>query len=121
LLLFAIIYSFLPDLDVLVFKLDKPYAHLLGHRGLTYSILFALAREFLLRLKVGCKNKILCFLVIFLSTISHGVLDAMTSGGSGVGFFLHLNDERFFFPCREFLVSPIKVKQYFSYKALRLF
>ena len=34
------------------------------------------------------KDKWVWFVVLFLSTISHGILDAMTSGGNGVGFFI---------------------------------
>lgn len=52
--------------------------------------------------------------VIFLSTISHGILDAMTSGGKGVGFFIPFNNSRFFFPFREIVVSPIGIEKFFS-------
>jgi inner membrane protein len=31
----------LPDLDVAGFEFDVPYGHMLGHRGLSYSIVFA--------------------------------------------------------------------------------
>ena len=33
----------LPDVDVLAFGLGIPYSYLFGHRGLSHSILFALA------------------------------------------------------------------------------
>jgi inner membrane protein len=51
---------------------------------------------------------------VFLSTVSHGILDAMTSGGRGVGFFIPLNNDRYFFPFRGIKVSPIGIKDFFS-------
>jgi len=62
----------------------------------------------------GKKDKGVWFTVIFLSTISHGLLDAMTSGGKGIGFFIPFNNERLFFPFREIVVSPIGIKKFFS-------
>jgi len=49
-----------------------------------------------------------------MSIISHGILDAMTSGGKGVGFFIPFDNERFFFPFRKIKVSPIGVEKFFS-------
>ncbi|GAA4964820.1 hypothetical protein GCM10023315_12100 [Algibacter aquimarinus] len=66
------------------------------------------------------KNKLTWFLVIFISTISHGVLDAMTTGGRGVGFLIPFNNDRFFFPFREILVSPIGIKNFFSSWGLKV-
>ena len=111
---FAIVSAILPDIDVLSFKLGIPYPHSLGHRGFSHSILFALLWSILLMFTVGKRNKLLWFLVVFLSTVSHGVLDAMTSGGMGVGFFIPFNNNRFFFPFREILVSPLSIKAFFS-------
>jgi len=62
----------------------------------------------------GKANKKTWWIVIFLSTISHGLLDAMTSGGKGVGFFIPFNNSRFFFPFREIVVSPIGIEKFFS-------
>lgn len=42
LLLLAIISSVLHDLDVFSFQLGIPYESLIGHRGFTHSILFAI-------------------------------------------------------------------------------
>ena len=41
LLIAGVIVSILPDLDVVAFHLGFPYAHDLGHRGATHSLLFA--------------------------------------------------------------------------------
>lgn len=114
LLFFAIVSTVLPDADVLAFKLGIPYEHPLGHRGFTHSIIFALFWALLLMFVLGKKHKLIWFVVIFLSTLSHGVLDAMTSGGRGVGFFIPFHNERFFFPFRAIKVSPIGIERFFS-------
>lgn len=114
LLLVAIFSTILPDFDVIAFRLGIAYQHPLGHRGFTHSILFAILWALVLMLTFGRKNKLIWFLVIFLSMLSHGVLDAMTSGGEGVGFFIPFNNNRFFFSFREILVSPLGIKNFFS-------
>ena len=114
LLLAAIFSTILPDLDVLAFKFGIAYEHPLGHRGFTHSILFAILWALALMFTIGRKNKLIWFLVIFLSTLSHGFLDAMTSGGKGVGFFIPFNNERFFFAFRGIKVSPIGIEKFFS-------
>jgi inner membrane protein len=114
LLVASIFSTILPDFDVLTFRLGIPYEHPLGHRGFTHSILFALLWALVLMLSLGRKHKLIWFLVIFLSTCSHGILDAMTSGGRGVGFFIPFNNSRFFFPFREIKVSPLGVSEFFS-------
>jgi inner membrane protein len=53
-------------------------------------------------------------IVLFLSTISHGLLDAMTTGGRGVGFFIPFENSRYFFPLRIIKVSPIGIEKFFS-------
>ncbi len=114
LLLFAIFSTILPDFDVIGFKFGISYLHPLGHRGFTHSMVFAILWAIILVFTVGKKNKLIWFLVIFLSTLSHGILDAMTSGGKGVGFLIPFNDNRFFFPFRGIKVSPIGVSEFLS-------
>ncbi|MDB2462975.1 metal-dependent hydrolase [Algibacter sp.] len=114
LLLAAIFSTILPDFDVIAFKFGIAYEDPLGHRGFTHSILFAILWASVLMLTIGKKHKLIWFLVIFFSTLSHGIFDAMTSGGEGVGFLIPFNNERFFFSFRDILVSPIGVKKFFS-------
>ena len=114
LLIAAIFSTILPDFDVLAFGLGIPYKHPFGHRGFTHSILFALIWAVSLTFILGRKYKLVWFFVIFLSTVSHGILDAMTSGGKGVGFLIPFNNSRFFFPFREIKVSPIGISDFFS-------
>ena len=114
LIVLSILSAILPDLDVIAFKFGIPYEHMLGHRGLTHSILFAILWALALTFSFGKLHKQLYFFVLFFSTISHGILDAMTSGGRGVGFFIPFSDERYFFPFRGIRVSPIGIEKFFS-------
>jgi len=114
LVLLAIFSTILPDGDVLAFKLHIPYAHPLGHRGLTHSILFAFLWAGFLAHWLGKTDKLVYFIVLFLSTASHGVFDAMTTGGRGVGFFIPFDNTRYFLPWRPIKVSPIGIEDFLS-------
>ncbi len=114
LILLAIFSSIMPDADVIAFKFGIPYEHPLGHRGFSHSILFAVIWSGLLSVWLGKKDKVIYFLVLFLSTVSHGLLDALTTGGKGVGFFIPFDSARYFFPWRPIKVSPIGIKEFFS-------
>ena len=73
LLFLAISSAVIPDIDVLAFKFGIPYSHPLGHRGFTHSILFALLWSVSLALIFGKHRKLIYLVVLFLSTISHGL------------------------------------------------
>lgn len=114
LIFLAVISSILPDIDVLTFHFGIPYDSPFGHRGFTHSILFALLWAVVLMFIFGKNHKKLYFLVIFFTTVSHGILDAMTTGGLGVGFFVPFYNERYFLPLRVIQVSPLSVGRFFS-------
>ena len=108
----------LPDVDGVGFWVGVPYESVFGHRGFTHSLLFAALTAFVALLAfrdrsfAGDRRRIwLCF---FLATASHGVLDAMTSGGGGIAFFAPFANERHFFPWRPILVSPMSIRRFFS-------
>ncbi|GAA3927575.1 metal-dependent hydrolase [Hymenobacter algoricola] len=116
--LLAAACAFLPDIDVLGFKLHVPYASLWGHRGLTHSLLAAavvasgaVGIGHLARRRAGPPPGRL-WLLLFLATASHGVLDAMTTGGLGVAFFSPFWPERYFFGFCPIEVSPIGVRNF---------
>src|SRR5574337_1697320 len=44
---------------------------------------------------------------LFLCTVSHGLLDALTAEGLGVAFFAPFSARRYFFPWRPLPVSPL--------------
>jgi inner membrane protein len=111
----------LPDLDVIGLWSGIPYAHPFGHRGFSHSIAFGIflglvAITFAQRLKA---EPHMVFLFVAFSTISHGVLDAMTNGGLGVAFLWPFSNERFFFPWRPLYVSPMEIGTFFSPRGLR--
>ena len=68
----------------------------------------------------GKRRKLLWFSVVFLSTLSHGFFDAMTSGGEGVGFFVPFDNNRYFFDFRAIKVSPIGISRFFSYWGIKV-
>ncbi|HLM54628.1 MAG TPA: metal-dependent hydrolase [Pyrinomonadaceae bacterium] len=118
----AAVCAALPDADVLAFLFGVPYGDLFGHRGFTHSLLFAL----LLGLGVvavffrGSPRKAPLAGFFFLATASHGLLDALTDGGSGVAFFAPFDNGRYFFPFRPVEVSPISVTRFLSARGLEV-
>ncbi len=112
--------------DVIAFWLDIPYEHPLGHRGFTHSILFAalwaIGIGYLFWRKTPDIRMVRwrIWLYLFLCTASHGVLDALTTGGRGVGFFIPLDNDRYFLPWRFIQVSPIRASAFFSEYGLQV-
>ena len=43
-----------------------------------------------------------------------------SEGGRGVGFFAPFHNERYFFPFRDILVSPIGIERFFSERGMRV-
>jgi inner membrane protein len=116
LLLAGVGAAILPDIDALGLSLGIPYGHVLGHRGLSHSILFALllavAAALLYRTLRASPSA--AFAVVFVSCASHGLLDALTDGGLGVAFLSPFSNHRYFLPWRPIAVSPLDVDQFFS-------
>jgi inner membrane protein len=123
-LLLGVICSIVPDVDVIGFDVGIRYGDLWGHRGLTHSLFFAaLLSGALVALWYRQKPAAVrmgLFVYFFLSTASHGVLDAMTNGGLGVAFFSPFDTTRYFFPLRPVLVSPIGVSEFFTQYGVRV-
>jgi len=114
----------LPDLDGVGFWLGVPYESAFGHRGFTHSLFFAalLASVALLAFRGGTAGAGVprLWLAFFLVTASHGVLDAMTTGGGGIAFFAPFVNERYFFPWRPILVSPMRIRRFFSARGMAI-
>jgi inner membrane protein len=116
LLLAAAVASVLPDLDAIGFHLGIPYGSVMGHRGFTHSIVFALLIG-LLGIPLASRlqtHRITAFLVLFISASSHGLLDALTNGGLGIAFFSPFSNQRFFFPWHPIMVAPLSVGPFLS-------
>lgn len=117
------ICSVIPDLDVIGFRFGVRYDAMLGHRGLTHSILFAAALGASLTFTLFNNvevSRCTIFLFLFLSTLSHPVLDAMTNGGLGVALLAPFTNERYFLPWRPIEVSPIGISRFFSARGLEV-
>ena len=93
----------LPDADALGYRLGVPYGSLWGHRGLTHSLLAAVMVAVVgtglsqLRRPAQRPPAGRLGLLLFLATASHGLLDALTTGGLGVAFFSPWELKRYFF------------------------
>jgi inner membrane protein len=115
----------LPDLDVVVYPLGLNAPHILGHRGITHSLLFAavfaaLVVRVVFRAAAWRPAWIRLWLVFFAAMASHGVLDALTNGGQGIAFFAPFSDARWHFPWQPIRVSPIGVGAFFTVDGLRV-
>ncbi len=111
--LLSIVCSILPDADALSFIIGIRYGSTFGHRGFSHSILFAtlialIIVSFGFR-EIKLNSKRWWALLIYFSSIGilHGILDAMTNGGLGVGFFIPFESSRYFLPFRPIEVSPL--------------
>ncbi|MDQ3565897.1 MAG: metal-dependent hydrolase [Pseudomonadota bacterium] len=117
LVLLGAICAVIPDLDVIGFTFGVRYGAVWGHRGLTHSIVFAgllaaVTTAFWVQGVPGLHFSV--FLFLFLSTLSHPILDACTDGGLGVAFFAPFRVKRYFFPKRPIAVPPIGIAAFFS-------
>jgi inner membrane protein len=116
----SIICAIIPDIDVIMFSFGIPYQHMFGHRGVSHSVLFASVIAFLI-VFAGCREikqfskEWWSFIsYFFFIGLSHDMLDAMTSGGLGVGFFMPFDSTRYFFPFRPIRASPLSIIRFFS-------
>jgi inner membrane protein len=121
----TVLCSVLPDADVLGFPLGIRYEDVLGHRGLSHSLVFAFVLSWIVAFVAFPRlrerwTRFLLFSYFFVVTASHGVLDAMTDGGLGIAFFAPFDNTRYFFPFRPIKVSPIGLS-FFSARGLDVF
>jgi inner membrane protein len=102
----------LPDLDVIGLRLGIPYASAFGHRGASHSLLVAAG----LALLAAWRHRDLhaqpatAFGFVLAAAASHGLLDALTSGGLGVALLWPLSPERLFAPVRPIRVAPLTLR-----------
>jgi inner membrane protein len=98
----SVLCSILPDADVIGFRLGINYEDLLGHRGLSHSLAFAIILSLVVTFLAFPQlpprsTRLVLFSYFFVVTASHGVLDAMTDGGLGVAFSPRLMTRATFF------------------------
>jgi inner membrane protein len=110
--------SIIPDLDVYLGAVSTS----LGHRGITHTIVFALAcgacAAFLAR--TFDSRRASAFWFVALAALSHPVLDMFTNGGAGIPLFWPLTRERFFMPFRMIEVSPLGIAPFFSERGMEV-
>jgi len=114
--------SVVPDLDVIGFRFGIPYGDPFGHRGATHSIAFALvlgaiAAIFATRLRT---RRAIAFAFVAFCGASHGLLDSLTNGGSGIALLWPFSDERWFAPWRPIEVSPLSITRFMSGRGLEV-
>ncbi len=116
-----------PDLDVIAFAFGIPYEHRFGHRGASHSLLAAALCALAVWLwryrqlpPLSGRWWSLCAWVA-AATASHGLLDAFTNGGRGVGFLIPFDDRRYFFPWRPLQVSSLNPLDFLTRHALDVF
>jgi inner membrane protein len=115
----AALCAALPDADAIGFKFGVAYGSLLGHRGITHSILFAaitgfVAASLFSRKEIFRKEWFRLFAFFTIITATHGILDTFTSGGMGIALLSPIDDTRYFSPFTPIRVSPIGVRAFFS-------
>jgi inner membrane protein len=123
----SVFCAVIPDIDVIGFQFGIRYSDLLGHRGLTHSLAFALVLAVIVVLMLfrqpfgtqptaGKKRRAQLALVgyFFVVTASHGLLDAMTDGGMGIAFFAPFDTTRYFLPWQPIVASPISAGHFFT-------
>ncbi|MDT7603820.1 MAG: inner membrane protein [Acidobacteriota bacterium] len=122
----SVLCAVLPDADVIGFAFGVRYGDMLGHRGLTHSVAFALCLSFAVvklafrEVETSTRHWLALIAYFFVVTASHGVLDALTDGGLGVAFFAPFSARRYFFPWRPIEVSPIGLG-FFSERGIEVF
>jgi len=113
LLLLSAACSAVPDLDTWGMRAGIPYGHMLDHRGFFHSPFFALLLSVLVvvlffrKTRLFSKRQVWLVLYFFLLTASHGLIDALTDGGSGVAFLAPFSNARYFLPWRPIQVAPL--------------
>lgn len=116
----GVLASTLPDVDVFGYYLGVPYGDFFGHRGVTHSFTFALLAAWalvrMLRTRTPLTPGARAWqgIYFFACCASHGLLDAMTTGGYGVGLLMPFVNERIFFDWTPILVSPLGVQNFFT-------
>lgn len=116
--LLTAVCAILPDADVVTYDLGLEYGHMLGHRGVSHSLVCAVLTGAVMALVLGrgdwrpARGRL--FVHFTLATASHGLLDALVDEGLGVAFFAPFSGERYFFPWRPLEVAPIGGHGFFT-------
>ena len=99
-----------PDLDVLGRAFAVPHYAMLGHRGISHSLLFALALACLAVPLMPAGRRLWAVLFLFAAAASHGLADMFTHGSKGIMLWWPLSDTRYGWPLQPIEASGILVR-----------
>lgn len=116
----AVVFSMLPDADVIGFGFGIDYADSWGHRGATHSLTFAAAAALFATALLGPDRYAVVAIFLFASMASHGLLDMLTNGGLGAALFWPFDDMRHFAPLTPIAVSPIGISDFISERGIKV-
>ncbi|MBF0611792.1 MAG: metal-dependent hydrolase [Magnetococcales bacterium] len=119
----GIFLAILPDLDMALMRLGGiAYADNFGHRGFSHSFVFALVIALLVgKWATRWQSSFrVVFWFLFVSLVSHGILDCFTNGGHGIGLLWPFSDERFFAPWQPIEVAPLRLARFFSMRGVEV-
>jgi len=120
----VIALSIIPDIDVIAFRFGIPYAHPLGHRGFFHSLAFTAALAIMTAMIISYnappKEKVRVCCALSAVALMHPILDMLTNGGLGIGIFIPFDMDRYFFPWRPIIVSPLSVRSFFGHWGARV-
>ena len=118
----ALVLSVLPDMDVIGFKFGVYYANILGHRGLSHSLAFAVGMGAVAFLAAPWLHarRLTAFLVCTGAVTTHIALDALTNGGLGVAVLWPFSEARHFFPWQPIEVSPFAPRHFLTARGARV-
>ncbi len=109
--------AILPDLDVIGFRFGVSYGDPLGHRGFSHSFFFAVllgVASYPLWRRLDAKQALALTWLAIVATASHGLLDAFTDAGRGIGLLMPFDGGRYFAPWRPILTSPLSIRAFIS-------
>ncbi|HET7708587.1 MAG TPA: metal-dependent hydrolase [Sphingomicrobium sp.] len=92
-----------PDVDVIGRAFDVPHFDLLGHRGVSHSLLAALILALLAWPLIGRGRPFRSVLFLFAAAASHGLADMATHGSKGIMLWWPLSQARY-----EWRLQPIE-------------
>ncbi len=120
----AVVLSCWPDLDYVTLAFEVRPNELLGHRGLTHSLIVAavvsLACAAVAFRSLGLGSRAWWRVAAFLfgAAASHGILDAMTTGDVGVALFAPVENARHMLPLKLIASCPGGLNEYLGYWGL---
>lgn len=105
----AAIVALAPDLDVAGRAFAIPHQALLGHRGISHSLLFALLLALLAWTAIARERPRWSLAFLFAAAASHGLADMYTRGSKGIMLWWPLGEARY-----EWQFQPVEASGIFA-------